>query len=68
MQSKFAVLIDYGMACVAATLIAYDDVVAFRQQVYHSALALVTPVDAYDCTVSHCYPPNLVSSRFMISA
>ena len=68
MQGKFAVLIDYGMACVSATLIADDDVVAFRQQVYHSALALVTPVDAYDCTVSHCYPPNLVSSRFMISA
>ena len=68
MQSKFAVLIDHSMACVAATLVTDDDIIAFRQQVYHSALALVTPVDAYDCTVSHCYPPNLVSSRFIISA
>ena len=53
MQRKFAVLIDDRMAGIAAALITNDDIVVLGQQVYHPALALVAPVDANDCAVSH---------------
>ena len=53
MQGKFAVLIDDRMTGVAAALIANDDIIVLGQQVYHPALALVAPVDANDCAVSH---------------
>ena len=52
-QGKFAVLIDNGMAGIAAALIADNDVIVFGQQIDHASLALVTPVDADDYSISH---------------
>ena len=51
MQRKLAELVYDGVACVAAALKSHDDIIIFREQVDHSALALVAPVDAYNCTV-----------------
>ena len=60
MQGKFAVLIDNGMAGIAAALIADNDVIVFGQQIDHASLALVTPVDADDYSISHFgFPPIL---------
>ena len=59
-QGKFAVLIDNGMAGIAAALIADNDVIVFGQQIDHASLALVTPVDADDYSISHFgFPPIL---------
>ena len=51
MQGKFAVLIDDRMAGVAAALIAHHDIVVLRQQIHHTSLALIAPVDSHDCTI-----------------
>ena len=51
MQCKLAELVYDGVACVAAALKSHDDIIFFREQVDHAALALVAPVDAYNCTV-----------------
>ena len=51
MQRKLAELVYDGVACVAASLKSHDDIIFFREQVDHAALALVAPVDAYNCTV-----------------
>ena len=69
-QGKLAVLIDNGMTGVAAALITYDDVVVLGQKVHHPALAFVTPVDSYDCSISHVqHPPyRWASRRRIISA
>ena len=53
MQRKFAMLIDDSMSCVSAALIANNHIVILRQQIHHAALALIAPVDAYDCTIRH---------------
>ena len=47
-QGKLAQLIHHGVSGVAAALIANDHVMVAGQQIHHAALALVTPVDAYD--------------------
>ena len=52
-QGEFAVLIDDSMAGIAAALIADNDVIVFGQQIDHASLALVTPVDADDYSISH---------------
>ena len=51
MQRKLAELVNNGVACVAAALIAHDYIIIPCEEVNHSALALVAPVDAYNCTV-----------------
>ena len=51
MQRKLAKLVYDGVAGVAAALKSHDDIIIFREQVDHAALALVAPVDAYNCTV-----------------
>ena len=51
MQGKFAVFVDNRMAGIAAALIPDNDVVVLRQQIHHTALSLISPVDPYDCTV-----------------
>ena len=61
MQGKFAVFIDDGVARVAAALVADYDVVVLGQQVNHAALALVAPVNANDCAVSH-----MIILRFIV--
>ena len=53
MKREFAELIDNGVACVAAALIPYNDVIAFGQKVHHTALSFVAPVDSYDCAIRH---------------
>ncbi len=53
-QRKLTIFVDHGVARVVAALIAHDDVVIRRDQVYHTAFSFVTPVDSYDCTV-HFY-------------
>ena len=53
MQGEFAHLIDDGVSGVAAALIPYHYVEPLRQVIHHAALALVTPVDAYDRTICH---------------
>ena len=48
MQGEFAQVVDHGVSGVAAALVADHDVMVAGQQVYHAALALVAPVDAYN--------------------
>ena len=48
---ELAELVYDGVAGVAAALKSHDDIIVFREQVDHAALALVAPVDAYNCTV-----------------
>lgn len=55
MQGKFAVFVDDGVARVVAALIPADDIIVACDEVDHPALALVAPVDAYDCTICHRY-------------
>ena len=57
MQREFAEFIDDGVSGVAAALIAHDNVIVGADEVDHTALALVTPVDAYDRSI-HMYLPN----------
>ena len=70
MQGELAVLIDNGMTGVAAALITHDDVVVLGQKVNHPAFAFVTPVDSYDCSISHVQSPpyRWASRRRIISA
>ena len=69
-QGKLAVLIDNGMTGVAAALITDDNVIAVGQKIYHPTLAFVTPVDSYDCSISHVQRPpyRWASRRRIISA
>ena len=53
MQRKLPIVVDDGVARVAASLIADDHVKVLRQQIDHAALALVAPVDAHDRTGFH---------------
>ena len=53
MKGEFAVLIHDGVARVVAALIPADDVIISCNEVDHPALALVAPVDAYDCAIAH---------------
>ena len=58
MQGEFAMLIDHGVAGVAAALVTDDDVIILGEQIDHASLALVTPVDADDYGISHFgFPP-----------
>ena len=58
MEGELAQLVYDRVARVAAALIAHDHVKALRQIVDHAALALVAPVDTYNCTICHiCLPP-----------
>ena len=52
-QRKLAILIDDGMTGVAAALIANHNVIVLGQQVHHTALAFIAPVNTNDCTISH---------------
>ena len=54
MQGKLAVFVHNGVTGVVAALIADDHVKIAGDQVDHTALALIAPVDADDCTVAHC--------------
>ena len=47
-EDEFPPLIDDGMTGIVAALIAADDVIVLGQQVDHSALAFVAPVDPAD--------------------
>ena len=51
MQGKLPVLVDHGVSGVTASLKAYDDIILFRQQVDHTALSFIAPVDPNDRTV-----------------
>lgn len=53
MQSKFALVIDYSVSCVAAALEAYDYVIILSQKVDHTAFSFISPVDAYYCAITH---------------
>ena len=44
-EDELAPLVDDGMTCVVAALIAADDVVPFGEEVYHLPLSFVAPVD-----------------------
>ena len=57
-ENELALVVDNGVPRIVAALIADDDVVVLGKQVNHSALAFVTPVDAYDrrklrCLICH---------------
>ena len=77
MEGEFAKFVDDGVARVAAALIADNNIKVLGEQIDHSALALVTPVDAYNCCVCHIFislffgesdsPYRFASSRRMIS-
>ena len=49
-QDEAAPVVDDGVAGVVAALVADHHVAAFAEQVHHTALALVAPVDAHDCS------------------
>ena len=53
MQGKLAVFVHNGVTGVVAALIAADDVVFSGDQVDHTTLALVAPVDTHNCAVAH---------------
>ena len=53
MEGKFTVFVHDGMSCVIAALIPADDVIISCNEVNHTALAFVAPVDAYDRAVAH---------------
>ena len=55
MQGEFAIFVDDGVSSVAAALLSDNDVKILGEQIDHPALALVSPVDAYDCCVSHSF-------------
>ena len=50
MQGKLAVFVHNGVTGVVAALIAADDVVFSGDQIDHTALALVAPVDTGNCS------------------
>ena len=52
-QSKGPLVIYDRVTGVAAALITDHDVIVIGEIIYHAALALVAPVDTYDCTVCH---------------
>ena len=57
-KCEFTLLVDDGMAGVPAALETDDHVVVLRQQIDHTALAFISPVDAHDCAVTHkCASP-----------
>ena len=45
-KREFAEIVHHGVPRVVSALITTYDVVIFRKQVHHSALAFVAPVDA----------------------
>ena len=47
-QDKFPPGIDHRMAGIVAALVTDHNIVFLRQQVYHTALSFITPVDASD--------------------
>ena len=48
-----AIFVHNGVTGVVAALIAADDVVFSGDQVDHTTLALVAPVDTHNCAVAH---------------
>ena len=55
MQGELTLLIDDRMSGVSAALETNDDVVLFRQQIDHTALAFISPVNTHDCAVFHVF-------------
>ena len=53
MQGKFAHIVNNGMTGVAAALIPHDHIKPPGQIIHHAALALIAPVDTYDCAICH---------------
>ena len=53
MQRKLSLVIDDGVAGVAAALIAHDDVKLVGQVVDHTTFSLIAPVDSHDSTICH---------------
>ena len=59
MQSELTLFVDYGVAGVTAALITNHHVKLAGQQVHHTALAFVAPVDTNNRTIGHnIYPPS----------
>ena len=48
-QDELALVVDDGVPRVVAALIAADDVIVGREQIDHTALAFIAPVDSHDC-------------------
>ena len=57
MQGELTELVDNGVSGVSAALIADYHIIIGADEVDHTALALVAPVDSYDRTVRHFVPP-----------
>ena len=49
-ENELALVVNDGVTGVVAALIADNDVVLFREQIDHTALALVAPVGSHDCS------------------
>ena len=60
MQRELALVVDHGVARVAAALIPDNDVVLLGEQIHHSAFAFIAPVDAYYSTVAHFKSSNII--------
>ena len=59
-QGKSALVVYHGVSGVAAALIPHYHVVMAGEVVYHAALALIAPVNAYNRAVCHIpLPPKL---------
>ena len=55
-QDEGALVIDDGVACIIAALIATDNVIIGGKQVHHTALAFISPVDSNDCGQHLIFP------------
>ena len=48
-ENKLSLVVHHSVSGVVAALITDDHVIVGGEQIDHTALALVAPVDAYDC-------------------
>ena len=72
-QRKCAVVVFDGVSCIVAALVTNNNVIFFRNEVNHSALALIAPVDAHDGACFHnlyspfCIKPELFAKPKLCS-
>ena len=66
-QRKCAVVVFDGVSCIVAALVTNNNVIFFRNEVNHSALALIAPVDAHDGACFHnLYSPFCIKPELFV--
>ena len=64
MKGKFSFLIYHRVTGIAAALIAYDNVKLLGQEVDHTALSFIAPVNTYYRAVFHVRSPYSTVTDF----